>query len=87
MSFVHSDLGYLNGGETVEITLSNAANVLLMDANNFANYRNGRRHEYFGGQAIRSPVRLQVPTSGHWHVAIDLGGRSGSIRSAVRILS
>lgn len=86
MNFLHNDLGLLDGGETVEVTLSSAANVRLMDSNNFANYRNGSRHEFYGGHARRSPVRLAVPRRGHWHVAIDLGGYQGTVRAGVRVL-
>lgn len=85
MNFLHNDLGNLSGGEVVEITLSAAANVKLMDSSNFQNYQAGRRHEYFGGYATRSPTRLSVPRSGHWHVAIDLGGYGGSVRAGVRV--
>lgn len=85
MNFLHNDLGCLDGGEVVEVTLSAAANVRLMDSGNFQNYRSGHRHEYFGGHATRSPVRLLVPRAGHWHVAIDLGGYAGNVRAGVRI--
>ena len=57
-----------------------------MDSSNFSNYRNGGRHEYFGGHATRSPFRVPVPRSGHWHVAIDLGGYAGNVRAGVRVL-
>lgn len=87
MRFTSYDLGHLSGGEIVEVTLSgNAANVRLMDSSNLSNFRAGRRHRYLGGHAKRSPVRLQVPHSGHWHVTIDLGGHGGSVRSGVRVL-
>lgn len=86
MNFLHNDLGFLDGNEVVEVSLDTAANVKLMDSSNFQHYRAGRPHRYYGGQAVRSPVRLSVPSSGHWHVAIDLGGRGGSIRSAVRVI-
>jgi len=87
MNFLHTDLGHRSRGEVVEIVLSgNAANVRLMDSSNFSNYKNGRRHRFYGGYAKRSPVRLQIPHSGHWHVAIDLGGYSGTIRAAVNVL-
>lgn len=87
MSFTHYDLGFLNGGETVEVTLSgNAANVLLVDDVNFQHYRSGRRHEYYGGHFKHSPVRLRVPRAGRWHVAVDLGGGAGSVRSSARVL-
>jgi hypothetical protein len=87
MPFIHNDLGILEGGELIEVTLDKAANVRLMDASNFSSYRNGRRHEYFGGQITRSPYRIAVPGAGHWHVAVDLGGYAGSVRAGVRVLA
>jgi hypothetical protein len=87
MQFQDYDLGYHNGGQIVEVTLSgNAANVQLMDSSNFSNYRAGRQYRYFGGHATRSPVRIPIPSSGHWHVVIDLGGYAGNVRSSVRVL-
>lgn len=85
MNFVHNDLGWLNAGQVVEVTLGNAANVRLMDQSNFNSYRQGQQHRFYGGHAVRSPIRLQVPNGGHWHVAIDLGGNGGTIRSSVRV--
>ena len=86
MQFIKHDLGQRTSGEIVEVTLSNAANVRLMDSSNFQNYRNGRRHRYYGGSAKHSPVRLKIPNSGHWYVAVDLGGYSGRVGSSVRVL-
>ncbi|MEM1043807.1 MAG: DUF1883 domain-containing protein [Bacteroidota bacterium] len=87
MQFVHHDLGQCKGGETVEITLKgNAANVQLMSSSDFSNYKAGRRYNYVGGLAKRSPVRLRVPRSGRWHVAVDMRGMRGSVRSSARII-
>jgi hypothetical protein len=86
MNFLHHDLGNQRGGEIVEVTLSGRANVRLMDSSNFQSYRRGGSHRAFGGHATRSPTRLQIPHSGHWHVAIDLGGYGGRIRAGVRVL-
>jgi len=87
MNFVHHDLGYRNGGEVVEIILSgSAANVRLMDSSNFSNYRSGHQHRYQGGLAKQSPVRLPIPHSGSWHVAVDMQGLRGTVRSSARIL-
>ena len=87
MKFIHHDLGNLTSGQIVLVTLKgSAANVRLMDSSNFSSYRAGRRHRYYGGHARRSPVRLVVPRSGHWHVAIDLGGYRGRIGSGVEVL-
>ncbi|MBA7509581.1 hypothetical protein ES705_01539 [subsurface metagenome] len=87
MQFQYYDLGYLNGGEIVEVILSgNVANVRLMDSSNYSNFKNGRRHTFYGGHAKRSPVRIPVPRSGHWYVTIDLGGYTGTVRSSVNVL-
>ncbi len=86
MQFVRYDLGYLSGGEIVEVTLGSSANVKLLDSSNFQSYQSGRPHRYFGEHVTRSPYRIPVPNAGHWYVAIDLGGYSGTIRSSVRTL-
>ena len=87
MKFIHTDLRNRKTGEIIEITLSgNAANVRLLDSINFSNYRNGRRHHYYGGLAKQSPVRLRIPRSGHWHIAVDMQGLGGSVQSSVRVL-
>lgn len=87
MQFTKHDLGHREGGEIVEIILKgNAANVRLMDSSDFQSYRSGRRHRYLGGHAKQSPVRLQIPRSGHWYVAVDMGGYKGKVSSSVRML-
>jgi hypothetical protein len=86
MNFVHYDLGMLHGGETIEVTLGTAANVPLVDASNFELYRQGRQYQHYGGYVTRSPYAVRVPSPGQWHLAIDLGGYAGEVRSAVRVL-
>ena len=86
MQFIHNDLGSRKRGEVVEITLSKGANVRLMDNSNFSSYKNGRRHRYIGGLAKKSPIRLQIPNSGHWHVAVDMQGLRGRTRASVRMI-
>lgn len=87
MNFVHHDLGQRRRGEIVQINLSgNAANVRLLDSVNFSSYRAGRQHRYHGGLAKQSPIRLAIPSAGHWHVAVDMQGLRGNVRSSVRVL-
>ncbi|HJZ37133.1 MAG TPA: DUF1883 domain-containing protein [Solirubrobacterales bacterium] len=84
--FTHYDLGQQPKGSTVIVMLQgNSANVRLLDGPNFSSFRNGRPHRYVGGLAKRSPVNLGVPSSGHWHLVVDLMGLGGSVRSSVRI--
>lgn len=86
MQFIHTDLGQRKRGEIVEITLTSGANVRLMSSSDFSSYKSGRRHQYVGGLAKRSPFRLQIPSSGHWHVAVDMQGLRGSTRASIRVL-
>lgn len=86
MQFIHSDLGQRRSGEIVEVILTSGANVRLMDSSNFSSYKNGRQHRFVGGLAKRSPVRLSIPSSGHWHVAVDMQGLRGSTRASIRVL-
>lgn len=86
MQFIHTDLGYKQRGEIVEITLTSGANVRLMDSSNFSNYKNGRQHKYYGGLAKQSPIHLTIPNTGYWHVAVDMQGLRGSTRASVRML-
>jgi hypothetical protein len=57
-----------------------------MTSSEFSNYKSGRSHRYVGGLAKQSPLRLQIPNSGHWYVAVDMQGLRGSTRASVRTL-
>lgn len=86
MNFLQYDIR-TTPGSAVEVTLiGNAANVFLMDDNNFQNYRAGRPFKYYGGYFTRSPVILVPPSAGRWHVVVDLGGGPGHVNASVRVL-
>ena len=87
MRFIHHNLGHRQAGEVVEVNLSgSAANVRLLDSANLSSYKNGRRHTYHGGLARKSPVHIKVPRTGNWHVAVDMMGLRGTVRSSARIM-
>ena len=87
MNFSYYDFGHLDKGRIVEVQLSAAANVRLMDSTNYNNFKNGRKHRYYGGYVTRSPYRVTVPSSGHWYLTIDLGGYAGKVKHSARVLS
>lgn len=87
MKFHHYDLGTLPAGKVVVVTLvGNAANVKLLNGSNLAKYRSGLSHNYYGGHVRQSPVKLIVPDNDNWHVVVDLGGYTGSVRASVRVV-
>ena len=86
MEYLKYDLGSCKRGEIVEVTLTSGANVRLLTSSELSNYKNGRAHRYIGGLATRSPVRLQIPTAGNWHVVVDMQGLRGSTKASVRVV-
>lgn len=87
MKFTHYNLGHAERGSVVEVSLQgSAANVRLMDSSNFSSYKAGRNHRYQGGLAKSSPVRLSIPSSGTWHVTVDMQGLRGTVRSGIRVI-
>lgn len=82
---LHSD-HFLERGDIVHVEIDHQANVMLLDENNYQNYKYRRDFRYVGGNYDRSPIKLVVPSTGRWHVVIDLGGRSGTIRHSIRII-
>ncbi len=85
MNFLHYELN-LETNNCVQVSLDNQANVQLLDSSNFQNYRNGRKYKYYGGLAKRSPYSISPPHSGKWHLVIDRGGYSGTVRASVQVI-
>ena len=85
------DLRERQAGDRVIVNLRGyaawLAKVLLVNERNFWRYRGGLPFAYLGGLCRRSPVEFSVPRSGHWYVAMDLGGRSGRVRGAVKVIA
>jgi hypothetical protein len=87
MEYLHKEFD-LAEGDVVEVTLAgNAANVLLLDAENYQNYLQGKPYDYAGGYARTSPFRIQTPRPGRWHLVVDLGGGPGIVTASSQITS
>lgn len=84
---MYYDLGQRKRGETIEVSLSAAANVFLVDNANYSSFKSGRDFRYFGGLAKQTPVPLTVPSDGHWWVVIHLWGlKVPNVRHSIRVL-
>jgi hypothetical protein len=80
-------LGHQERGTVVRVTLrGSGANVLLVDGANLSNYKAGRRTRYVGGLVTRSPYDLVIPSTGRWHVVVDMNGLRGSASASVQVL-
>ena len=85
MNYLHYEFD-IGPNNSVEVTLDRQANVRLLDNINYNYYRQGKQHTYYGGLARVSPTRITPPRYGHWHLVIDLGGYSGTVRASVRLV-
>ena len=85
-AYTHYDLSEQRAGASVEITLTKVANVRLMTHANFDLFRNARQHKFLGGVAKKSPIRLAIPETGHWHVVVDMEGHPGKAESTIKVI-
>lgn len=87
MKFLHFD-AWTETGDVIRVDLEGSeANVLVLDDSNFNSYRHGSPLQlYYGGHYRQSPVFITPPSTGPWHVVVDLGGGAGSVRAQVRVL-
>ncbi len=86
MQYIHNEYE-AHAGDRIEVTIDHAANVQLLDQENYEHYKNGREFRYIGGYATETPVRFNVPRPGRWHVIVDLGGGAGRVRAGSRLLT
>jgi hypothetical protein len=87
MQHLWYDLGQQKKGAVAIVTLDKRANVRLMKMSNYRSLKSGRRFSFQGGLAKSSPVRLGIPSNGHWVIVVDLGGLPGRVRAGVQVES
>ena len=85
MNFIFFDLGNLQEGTVVEVQLSMATNVRLMDSYNYDLYQNNHKYKFTGGYVKISPYRVAVPADGHWVLTLDMPA-SGNLKHTVKVL-
>lgn len=80
--FVHAREKLLKG-DIVIVQCSHQCNVLVMDDQNFAAYRQRQKCTFYGGHFTHFPAKVAVPSDGHWNTVIDLGGREAAIQHTI----
>lgn len=84
--FTHYDLKELRVGTTIEVSLNGVNNVRLMTAANYQRFTELLDFKYLGGVAKKSPIRLSLPETGHWHLIVDMEGHAALAESSVKML-
>jgi hypothetical protein len=85
MNYLHYEFS-AGPNDVILVTLDQQANVKLLDSSNYSAYHAGRSHTYYGGLIKVSPYRISPPHLGNWHVVIDLGGYTGTVRASAQII-
>jgi hypothetical protein len=85
MKYLLYDLGTVKAGDTVEISLGYAANVRLIDSENYELYKQKIQHRFTGGYIERSPYKVTIQDDGHWYVIIDSGSFFAKIKALVKL--
>ncbi|MGQ8630751.1 MULTISPECIES: DUF1883 domain-containing protein [Agrobacterium] len=84
--YTHYDLKELRAGTVIEVSLSAINNVRLMTGANFQRFTELLDFKYLGGVAKKSPIRLAIPETLHWHLIIDAEGHGALAESSVKML-
>lgn len=89
MQYIHRDLGQRRRGDIVQFNLTGSqANIGLLDSSNCSAFRNGRSFKGVVRLATGSPVRLGIPSSGHWYGVIFIPpGYTGRVRGSISPLT
>lgn len=65
----------LSEGDQVVIHCSQTCNIRLMSDADYRRYKNGARHNYYGGAYDRFPAKIPIPRDGVWNITIDTVSR------------
>lgn len=85
--FTHYDLKEQRAGTIIEVTLSAVNNVRLMTPGNFQRFKETLDYKFQGGVAKKSPLKIAIPESGHWHLIVDMEGHHGLAESKVKMIA
>lgn len=84
--YTHYDLGTLTAGTLIEVSLSVVNNVRLMNPWHYTAFTEVLKHQFIGGVAKKSPIRLTIPETGPWHLVVDMEGHHGLAESSVKMI-
>ncbi|WP_260473795.1 DUF1883 domain-containing protein [Amycolatopsis balhimycina] len=82
------DLGWLRRSATVRVHVDAVVNVRLLSAQNVERYRRRSAYRMMGGVATTPQLDIEVPSDGHWYIAVDTDGlAAGKFQVEVTVVS
>jgi len=85
MKYWFHDIGVIDQGHILEVTLDRPAHVRIMDDTNYENFKNRQTYTSVVSKVTDSPYKVKLPRSAHWFVVIDLDGKPGAVASSVKV--
>ena len=85
MKYWFHDIGVVDEGNILEVTLDKPAHVLIMDDANYEFFKNRQTYSSVVNKVTESPYKVKLPRSAHWFVVIDLDGKQGTVASSVKV--
>lgn len=76
----------LDEGDQIEISIDQAANVMVMRPSAFQNFQSGKAYTYHGGYYNQTPVILKPRGTGRQHVVVE-NPHGGEIGASVLVRS
>jgi hypothetical protein len=85
MNYLHYKV---NAGptKTIKVSLSDSANVRLLDTLNYYKYRLGKSYKSSSEHTDKIACTLTPPHKGEWHVVVDLAGQGSEVRAFVEVV-
>ncbi len=84
-SYWFTDMGTLNAGSFIEVKMDLSANVRIMTADAFNDYKKKLEHKYIGGYVKFTPYTVKLPGTAHWFIVVDRGGKEGKVSATVSV--
>jgi hypothetical protein len=85
MNYLHYKV---NAGPTkiIKVSLSDSANVRLLDTLNYYKYRLGKTYTSTGEHTDKIACTFTPPHKAEWHVIVDLAGQGAEVRAFVEVV-
>jgi hypothetical protein len=72
--------------KVIKVSLSDSANVRLLDTLNYYKYRLGKSFQSTNEQSENKACTFTPPHKGEWHVIVDLSGQGSEVRAFVEVV-
>jgi hypothetical protein len=69
----------------IKVSLSDKANVRLLDTLNYYKYRMGKSYQSYSEYTDKIACVFKPPHKGEWHVIVDLVGQGSEVRAIVEV--